>query len=126
MMDYLRVSSLVVVSDGRIVGIITERDLVSNIVAKACNPEKTLVKDVMSSPVITTRPNSQLENAIRYMLTNNIKKLPVVVGERDEELVGILSLTDVARLHPVIYAKLLEYQNDLQLQVNTKAQQYIL
>lgn len=80
----------------------------------------------MSSPVITTRPNSQLENAIRYMLTNNIKKLPVVAGEKDEELVGILSLTDVARLHPIIYTKLLEYQNDSQLQVNGKAQQYIM
>ena len=125
MMDYLRVSSLVVISEGKVVGIVTERDLVSNIVAKACNPEKILVKDVMSSPVITTRPNSQLEGAIRYMLINGIKKLPVLAGENDQELVGILSLTDVARLHPMIYARLLEYQDDAQPQVSERARQYI-
>ncbi len=125
MMDYLRVSSLVVVSEGRVVGIVTERDLVSSIVAKACDPEKILVKDVMSSPVITTRPNSQLEGAIRYMLSNGIKKLPVLAGEGDLELVGILSLTDVARLHPLIYARLLEYQNVAQPDFNERVQQYV-
>ena len=125
MMDYLRISSLVAISEGRVVGILTERDLVSKIVAKGLDSEKVLVKNVMSSPVITTRPNSQLEAAIKYMLTNKIKKLPVVSGERDMELVGMLSLTDVARLHPFIYARLLEYQNSMQPQIEEKVRQYI-
>lgn len=125
MMDYLRVSSLVVTAEGVVVGIITERDLVSNIVSKALDPEKVPVKDVMSSPVITTMPNSLLDAAIKYMLANGIKKLPVLAGDGGRELVGILSLTDVARLHPSLYASLLEYQNEPPLMVNGKIQQYV-
>jgi len=125
MMGYLRVSSLVAIDQGVVVGIITERDIVSKIVSKALDPEKVLVKDIMSSPVITTRPNSLLEAAIKYMLDNGIKKLPVLAGDGGRDLVGILSLTDVARLHPSIYASLLEYQNESPLLVNGKIQQYI-
>ncbi len=125
MMDYLRVSSLVVLSAGKVAGIITERDLVTNIVAKATNSEKVYIKDIMSAPVITTRPNALLENAIKGMLMNKIKKLPVVSGENDQDLVGILSLTDVARLHPLIYSKLLQYQDAADPQINEKCANYI-
>ena len=125
MMDYLRISSLVVLSNGRIVGILTERDLVSNVVARACNSEKLYVKDVMSSPVITCRPNTLLENAVQSMLQNKIKKLPVMAGKNDEDLVGILSLTDIARLHPALYSKVLEYQNITQPLDHEKVGTYI-
>ena len=125
MMDYLRVSSLVVLSEGRIVGILTERDLVSNIVAKAVHPEKVYIKDVMSVPVVTTRPNALLENAVKCMLMHRIKKLPVVSGENDQDLVGILSLTDIARLHPLLYSKLLQYQDSVEPQLIEKCAHYI-
>jgi CBS domain-containing protein len=125
MMDYLRVSSLVVLHEGRVVGILTERDLVSNIVAKACHPEKVFVKDIMSFPVITAKPNMPLESAIKYMLMNGIKKLPVVAGENDQDLVGILSITDIARLHPVLYSKLMEYQYIAQPHENERVGNYI-
>lgn len=125
MMDYLRISSLVVLSEGRIVGILTERDLVSNIVAKAVHPEKVYIKDVMSVPVVTTRPNALLENAVKCMLMHRIKKLPVVSGENDQDLVGILSLTDIARLHPLLYSKLLQYQDSVEPQLNEKCAHYI-
>ena len=125
MMDYLRVSSLVVLQEGRVVGILTERDLVSNIVSRACNSDEVLVRDVMSFPVLTARPNTLLENAIKFMLMSGIKKLPVVAGENDQDLVGILSLTDIARLHPVIYSKLIEYQNKAQPYENERVGQYI-
>jgi CBS domain-containing protein len=125
MMDYLRVSSLVVLSEGRVVGIITERDLVSNIVAKVVHPEKVYIKDVMSAPVVTTRPNALLENAVQCMLKYGIKKLPVVAGENDQDLVGIISLTDIARLHPLLYSRLVQYQDSAELQVDEKVSHYI-
>ncbi|MCX6653648.1 MAG: CBS domain-containing protein [Candidatus Bathyarchaeota archaeon] len=125
MMDYLRVSSLVVLSEGRVVGIITERDLVSNIVARAAHPEKVYIKDVMSAPVVTTRPNALLENAVQCMLKYGIKKLPVVAGEKDQDLVGIISLTDIARLHPLLYSRLVQYQDSAESQVDEKVSHYI-
>jgi hypothetical protein len=48
-----------------------------------------------------------------------------VAGENDQDLVGILSLTDIARLHPVIYSKLIEYQNKAQPYENERVGQYI-
>jgi CBS domain-containing protein len=108
MMSYLRISSLVVLTNEKVVGILTERDIVSRVVAKGQDPEKVLVNDIMSQPVIIGRPMVPLENAVLFMIKQNIKKLPIMGGDNNEKLIGILSLTDVARLHPMIFEKLKE------------------
>lgn len=54
------ISSLVVVSEGRIVGIITERDIAHRVVARGLDPERVRVCDVMSHPVIVTYPSTPL------------------------------------------------------------------
>jgi len=108
MMSYYRISSLVVTSKGRLAGILTERDVVSRVVARGLNAEKVLVNDIMSLPVITTKPTFPLEMAVAVMLKQNIKKLPVLGGRNNEDVVGIVSLTDVAKLHPLIYARMKE------------------
>ncbi|MBA7642748.1 A-adding tRNA nucleotidyltransferase [subsurface metagenome] len=99
------VSGLVVLHEGNLVGILTERDILMRVVTSGINPESVRVRDVMSEPVIVVSPVMPLEKAVNIMFHEKIKKLPVV--DRNEEhskLVGILSLTDVARLQP----KLLE------------------
>ena len=99
------VSGLVVLHDGNLVGILTERDILTRVVTSGINPESMHVRDVMSEPVIIVNPAMPLEKAVNIMFHERIKKLPVV--DRNEEhikLVGILSLTDIARLQP----KLLE------------------
>jgi len=106
MMSYLGISSLVVLSKGKVVGILTERDVVGRVVAKGLDPEKVFVNDVMSNPVVVVKPNIPLENAVKVMLMRSIKKLPVLGGANGEELVGMLSLTDVTKLHPTIYANM--------------------
>ena len=108
MMSLLRISSLVVVAEDRVAGILTERDLVSRVLARGLDPEKVLIKEVMSLPVIVTRPSFPLDKAVAVMLTKNIKKLPVMGGSNNETLVGIISLTDVAKLHPIIYSSMKE------------------
>ncbi len=99
------VSGLVVLHEGNLVGILTERDILMRVVTSGINPESVRVRDIMSEPVIVVSPAMPLEKAVNIMFHEKIKKLPVV--DRNEEhskLVGILSLTDVARLQP----KLLE------------------
>lgn len=99
------VSGLVVLHDGNLVGILTERDILMRVVTSGINPENVHVSDVMSEPVIVVSPAMPLEKAVNIMFHEKIKKLPVV--DRNEEhikLVGILSITDVAKLQP----KLLE------------------
>jgi len=105
LMTKFGISGLVVLSKGELVGILTERDILTRVVASGQDPEKIKVKEVMTEPVIVVNPTMPLEKALEIMFLERIKKLPVVYKENDSlKLVGILSLTDVARLQP----KLLE------------------
>ena len=110
MMDFRGVSSLVVLSKKKISGIVTEKDLCTRVMAKGRNAEKVKVMEIMSQPVIIVRPDMSLENAVQVMLMQGIKKLPVLGGESGEDLVGILSLTDVVMLYPAIYATMKQLQ----------------
>jgi CBS domain-containing protein len=101
------VSSLIVIHKGELRGIVTEKDLVTRVLSQRANPESMKVSEVMSQPVMVTTPGTPLEDAIRMMLTQCIKKLPVV---DEEKLVGMLSLTDVAMTYPAVYTTLRQLQ----------------
>ena len=124
-MDYRGVSSLVVMSDKKVSGIVTEKDLCTRVVAKGGDPERVKVEEIMTQPVIFVRPDSLLEGAIQVMLIQGIKKLPVLGGEFGEELVGILSLTDVAMLYPAVYATMKQLQESQPLPVEKGEDFYI-
>jgi CBS domain-containing protein len=81
------------------VGILTERDMLRRILAKSKNPEKTKVSEIMTTPVITIEPSTDLEEAARLMFEKNVKKLPVISKRK---LVGLVTLTDLARFQPEI------------------------
>jgi len=100
-MTMFGISSLLVLSKEGLKGIITEKDIISRVVCMGLEPAKVKVKEIMSEPVIVVGPDEPLEKAVELMLTQRIKKLPVL--ENDEgsyRLVGILSLLDVAGIHP--------------------------
>jgi len=102
-------SSLVVLSGKKIVGFLSTRDIVSRVVAKGLDPNRVHVKHVMSRPVIMARPDIPLGEAIKIMIQHKIKKLPLIVGEKDNaNLVGMLSLTDMVEFHPGIFSTLWE------------------
>jgi len=75
---------------------LTERDVLKRVVVKARNPNKTLVGDVMSKPLIVVDPEASLEGALELMFEKGVKKLTVV---KDKELVGLITMTDIARIH---------------------------
>jgi CBS domain-containing protein len=92
-----RVGSLVVVDGNKLVGIITELDIIWEVVAGDLDPKITLVKDVMTKEVVTVKSNQTLEDATELMVENNIKKLPVLEGNK---LVGIITATDLISVQP--------------------------
>ena len=106
-MNKHEIGCLIVVRRGKAVGIVTERDMLTRVLAKARNPEETRVKDIMSSPLIVTNPEMDVEEAARLMFNMNVKKLPVVSKEK---LVGLVTLTDIARFQPEIIKVLKEIQ----------------
>lgn len=90
------VGSVVVVdSDNKPIGIITERDLLKNIFASGKSPKDIAAKDIMSSPVITVQAIDSVETASAVMTKKKIKRLVVI--EQDGSLAGVLSVTDISR-----------------------------
>jgi CBS domain-containing protein len=93
LMNEHKIGSLVVMDDGRVVGIITERDLLQRIIAQRRDPVDTLVEDVMTTQVICCRTYTPLDEARAVMKNRRVRHLPVV----DEELhlLGLISIGDL-------------------------------
>jgi CBS domain-containing protein len=89
--------SIIVLDNGHPIGIVTERDLFKKVVAIGLLPKNVLVKDIMSSPLISVGPDEPLKSAARLMAENAIRRLPVT---ENNKLVGILTAADLARLEP--------------------------
>lgn len=97
-MDAQRLGSIIVIDkDGRPIGIITERDLVTRVLSKNKLPSELLAKDVMSSPLITINPDESLSNTARQMSKLNIRRLGVVYKG---DLVGVISAKDILAITP--------------------------
>ena len=95
-----RIGCLIVTEKGRPVGMITETDMLSWVLAPARNAESTKVKTVMSKPLICGSPDMDFVEATKLMVNRAIKKLPITHGE---QLVGILTITDAIAVHPVMH-----------------------
>jgi CBS domain-containing protein len=89
------VSCSVVTQVNRAIGIVTERDLVSKVLADAVDPTKVFVKDIMSTPLITVSPDASLTDAASQMAEYRVRRLVVV--NMSGSMVGIITAGDIAR-----------------------------
>ncbi len=96
-MNKFDIGSVIVTASGRPVGIITETNILRRIVGPRMDPAAVWAKDIMTSPLITIDPNIDLTEAAKIMAKNNIKRLPVMDGDK---LVGLLSSTDIMKASP--------------------------
>jgi CBS domain-containing protein len=78
------------------VGIVTDRDIVVEVVAAGVNPDALKVGDIMGPEVATVRESEGLFEALRHMRDKGVRRMPVV--DRDGGLVGILTLDDLLSL----------------------------
>ena len=100
------------------VGIVTDRDIVVEVVAAGVNPEALKVGDIMGSEVATVRESEGLFEAMRYMRDMGVRRMPVV--DRDGGLVGILTLDDLLGLlaeEMTELAKLVSYERQREVAV---------
>jgi CBS domain-containing protein/uncharacterized protein (DUF2267 family) len=86
------IGSVVVQDKGRVVGIVTDRDITIRVAARGLDPKTTLLEEVMTTPVATLSPGDSQSDAIRLMQERNVRRIPLV--ERDR-LVGIITLDDL-------------------------------
>ena len=84
------IGAIVVIEGNRLVGIFSERDLLLRVVSEKRDPERTLIRDVMTSPVETIHRDSTVDDALKVMLEKHIRHLPIL--DRDGRLSGMISM----------------------------------
>jgi CBS domain-containing protein len=87
------IGAVLVVGDGNLRGIVTDRDIVVRALARHLDPERTPVDEILSGDVVTVELDDSIEQAVELMRERAIRRLPVTSGG---EPVGILSLGDLA------------------------------
>ena len=87
------IGSLPITDDEKLVGMITDRDITTRVVAEAADPKLTTVEDVYSRDLICVAPDNDLEEAVQLMARHQVRRLAVVENGR---LVGIVAQADIA------------------------------
>jgi CBS domain-containing protein len=97
-MDELNVGVVPVCDGDRLVGVVTDRDIVVRGLARDADPARCKLTDVMSGHVRTARQDDDVDDVLAEMASAQIRRMPVVDGQ--DKLVGILSIGDIAAKSP--------------------------
>ena len=97
-MEELNVGVIPVCAGDKLIGMVTDRDIVVRGVAQGLNVKTTTLADVMSSHVRTAREDDDVEDVLDIMGDNQIRRMPVV--DAQDRLIGILSIGDIAAKDP--------------------------
>jgi len=89
------VGALLVTEGGRVAGIVTERDYLRRVTIEGRTEEETLVREIMTSPLVYVTPDTSVEECMAVMTERRIRHLPVFTEGRD--LVGVVSIGDVVK-----------------------------
>jgi len=107
LMDRHRLGCIIVTGKkGKPLGIITERDLVTRVLATNVKPDSIKAKKVMTSPLITVEPDETINEAARKMNRLNIRRLGVVYKE---QLIGLISSKDILAVVPELIETIQEH-----------------
>ena len=93
-MDQSQVGSLAVVVEGRLVGIITERDYARRGILRGRRSDETLVEEIMSTNPKWVTPSETIDNCMQIMTRDRVRHLPVMQGAA---LVGLVSIGDLVK-----------------------------
>ena len=93
-MNRQRVGSIIVKDAEKVVGVFTERDVLTRIVAAGRDPKTTTVSEVMTPDFLSITQVTSVEDAMQMMTDKRVRHLPVI---DDQQLIGLISIGDVTR-----------------------------
>jgi CBS domain-containing protein len=93
-LNQLQVGALLVMDGKKLLGLISERDIIRKLINCKCDPSDVIVKDLMTTQLITVKPETTVEEAIRLITEKRFRHLPVLKGKK---LVGLISIGDLTR-----------------------------
>ena len=88
-----QVGALLVIDDGRLTGVLSERDYARKVILKGRSSKDTSVREIMTASPITIGLDSTVDDAMRIMTTNRIRHLPVL--DESQQVIGVLSIGDL-------------------------------
>jgi len=94
-----KIGNVLVMKKEKLVGIITEKDLVRDVVSKGLDPKKTLINEVMTKNIKTISPNKDIIEAMQHMRASKVRRLPVVFKGN---VIGIITQKDIIKIQPAI------------------------
>ena len=89
------VGSLLVLEDGKLAGIITERDYLRRVTLEGRTEKETPVREIMSAPLVYVTPETSLDECMAVMTERRIRHLPVLADDR--EVLGLVSIGDLVK-----------------------------
>jgi CBS domain-containing protein len=106
MMTTRDISSVLIKSGDAFIGILTDRDVMSKVVALGLDPNDIMSEEIMSSPLITINEDTSIDEAAKKMRDNRIRRL-VVINKKG--VVGIISESDIVRVEPELHLLIREH-----------------
>ena len=103
------VGAMLVSVDGRIAGIVTERDYLRRVLLEGIGDRESPVREIMTSPLIVVSPDTTVDECMSLMTEQRLRHLPVVEGG---EVIGMVSIGDVVKFTSTLQTVQIQYLTD--------------